>query len=235
MWFTCCLYVYVSPWQRSLNRYLWIVACILWHLNPSQRHTSWTQAMSLCVWMHILSWVKTWFRAYRLDSSNEWWEGFLNWQETKVYVQYGGRTPRSQNSVPLHHNVSCISPFTLRAVAPSCDQIPTGVFSGNSLSTSLSLCLDSKGRKRKNNNGFEWPNVQEHKLYRPKRNSKLNMLLGRGTVLQAERSRFGSRCGHWIFNLPSSSSLTLALGSTRPLTEMSTRNLPGFEWRSVGT
>jgi hypothetical protein len=29
-----------------------------------------------------------------------------------------------------------------------------------------------------------------------------------------------------IFNLPNHSSLTMALGSTQPLTEMSTRNLP---------
>jgi hypothetical protein len=29
-----------------------------------------------------------------------------------------------------------------------------------------------------------------------------------------------------FFNLPNSSSLTVALGSTQPLTEMSTRNLP---------
>jgi hypothetical protein len=33
----------------------------------------------------------------------------------------------------------------------------------------------------------------------------------------------------WIFffNLPNPSSCTMALGSTQPLTEMSTRNLPG--------
>jgi hypothetical protein len=30
-----------------------------------------------------------------------------------------------------------------------------------------------------------------------------------------------------IFNLPNPSSHTMALGSTQPLTEMSTRNLPG--------
>jgi hypothetical protein len=30
-----------------------------------------------------------------------------------------------------------------------------------------------------------------------------------------------------IFNLPNPSSSTMALGSTQPLTEMSTRNLPG--------
>jgi hypothetical protein len=34
--------------------------------------------------------------------------------------------------------------------------------------------------------------------------------------------------GHWIFfNAPSPSSSTMALGSTQPVTEMSTRNLPG--------
>jgi hypothetical protein len=30
-----------------------------------------------------------------------------------------------------------------------------------------------------------------------------------------------------LFNLPNPSSRTMALGSTQPLTEMSTRNLPG--------
>jgi hypothetical protein len=30
-----------------------------------------------------------------------------------------------------------------------------------------------------------------------------------------------------FFNLPNSSSCTMALGSTKPATEMSTRNLPG--------
>jgi hypothetical protein len=33
--------------------------------------------------------------------------------------------------------------------------------------------------------------------------------------------------GFFFFNLPNSSSCTMALGSTQPLTEMSTRNLPG--------
>jgi hypothetical protein len=42
-----------------------------------------------------------------------------------------------------------------------------------------------------------------------------------------EGRRFDSRCGHSIFfNLPNPSSRTMALGSTQPLTEMSTRNLP---------
>jgi hypothetical protein len=31
----------------------------------------------------------------------------------------------------------------------------------------------------------------------------------------------------FIFNLPNPSSRTMALGSTQPLTEMSTKNLPG--------
>jgi hypothetical protein len=53
-------------------------------------------------------------------------------------------------------------------------------------------------------------------------------IVGWGTMLQAERSRF------WVpiksvpfLNVPNSSSRTLALGSTQPLTEMSTRNSPG--------
>jgi hypothetical protein len=36
----------------------------------------------------------------------------------------------------------------------------------------------------------------------------------------------------WIFfNLPNPSSSTMALGSTQPLTEMSTRNIPEDKWR----
>jgi hypothetical protein len=38
---------------------------------------------------------------------------------------------------------------------------------------------------------------------------------------------FNSRRVHWIFNWPNPSSRTMALGSTKPLTEMSTKNLPG--------
>jgi hypothetical protein len=34
-----------------------------------------------------------------------------------------------------------------------------------------------------------------------------------------------------FFNLPNTSSRSMALGSTRPLTEMSTRNLPGSKKR----
>jgi hypothetical protein len=39
---------------------------------------------------------------------------------------------------------------------------------------------------------------------------------------------FDSRWGHWIFfDLPNPSSRTMAVGFTKPLTEMSTRNIPG--------
>jgi hypothetical protein len=49
-----------------------------------------------------------------------------------------------------------------------------------------------------------------------------------GAVLQTGRSRDRVQM-RWIFlnNLPNPSSLTMALGSTQSLTEMSTRNLPG--------
>jgi hypothetical protein len=53
-------------------------------------------------------------------------------------------------------------------------------------------------------------------------------------MLQAERSRV--RCPMRsldFFNLLNSSSRALALRSTQPLTEMSTRNLPGGEGRSA--
>jgi hypothetical protein len=51
-------------------------------------------------------------------------------------------------------------------------------------------------------------------------------LLGSRTMLQAGRSRvrFPMRSLD-LFNLPNPSSRTMALGSTQPLTEMSTRNL----------
>jgi hypothetical protein len=54
--------------------------------------------------------------------------------------------------------------------------------------------------------------------------------LGREALCyKPEGCGFDSRSGHWIFffNLPNPSSSTMALGSTRPLTEMSTRNLSG--------
>jgi hypothetical protein len=55
---------------------------------------------------------------------------------------------------------------------------------------------------------------------------------GWGTMLQAGRSlvQFAMRLLDF-FNLPNPSSRTMALGSTQPLTEMSTRNLPGGNGR----
>jgi hypothetical protein len=54
-----------------------------------------------------------------------------------------------------------------------------------------------------------------------------------GSVLQAERSRvrFPMRSFIGFFNSPNRSIRTMALGSTQPLTEMSTRNLPGGKGR----
>jgi hypothetical protein len=49
-----------------------------------------------------------------------------------------------------------------------------------------------------------------------------------GTMLQARRSQVRFPMGLLdFFILPNPSSRSLALGSTQPLTEMSTRNLPG--------
>jgi hypothetical protein len=47
-------------------------------------------------------------------------------------------------------------------------------------------------------------------------------------MLQAGSSRVRLLMRSWdVFNLPNPSSRTMTLGSTQPLTEMSTRNLPG--------
>jgi hypothetical protein len=46
-------------------------------------------------------------------------------------------------------------------------------------------------------------------------------------MLQAGRSQFRVLMWRGFFNLPNPSSRTVALGSTQPLTEMSTRNIPG--------
>jgi hypothetical protein len=50
-------------------------------------------------------------------------------------------------------------------------------------------------------------------------------------MLQAGRSRVRVPDEVDSFNLPNPSSRTMALGSTQPLTEMSTRNLPGGKKR----
>jgi hypothetical protein len=46
-------------------------------------------------------------------------------------------------------------------------------------------------------------------------------------MLHAGRSPVESRMRWILFNLPNPSRRTMVLGSTQPLTEMSTRNLPG--------
>jgi hypothetical protein len=56
-------------------------------------------------------------------------------------------------------------------------------------------------------------------------------VVGWGTMLQAGRSRDRIPDEVDFFNLPNPSSRTMALGSTQPLTEMSTRNIPGDEGR----
>jgi hypothetical protein len=50
-------------------------------------------------------------------------------------------------------------------------------------------------------------------------------------MLQAERSPVRVPDEVDFFNLPNPSSRTMALWSTKPLTEMSTRNLPGGKKR----
>jgi hypothetical protein len=52
-------------------------------------------------------------------------------------------------------------------------------------------------------------------------------VVGWGTMLQAGRSPVQVPSEVDLFRLPNSSSRTMALGLTQPLTNMSTRNLPG--------
>jgi hypothetical protein len=54
-------------------------------------------------------------------------------------------------------------------------------------------------------------------------------VVGWGTMLQSRKVAVSSPDEVDFFNWPKPSRLTIALGSTLPLTEMSTRNLPG--WR----
>jgi hypothetical protein len=58
-------------------------------------------------------------------------------------------------------------------------------------------------------------------------------VVGWCSVLQAGRSRDWVTMRWIFFNLPNPSSRTMALGSTQPLTEMSTRNFPGSKGRPV--
>jgi hypothetical protein len=60
-------------------------------------------------------------------------------------------------------------------------------------------------------------------------------VIGSGTMVRAGRSRDRVPMRWIFFNLPYPSSRTVALGSTEPLAEMSTRNLPGVkDGRRVG-
>jgi hypothetical protein len=60
----------------------------------------------------------------------------------------------------------------------------------------------------------------------------LDSVIGWGTMLQAGRTRVQvpMMCV-FFFNWPNPSSLTMAQGSTQPLTETSTRNFPGCKGR----
>jgi hypothetical protein len=52
-------------------------------------------------------------------------------------------------------------------------------------------------------------------------------VVGSGTMLQAGRSRVQLLTRSFFFNLPNPSTITTAMGSTRPLTEINIRDLPG--------
>jgi hypothetical protein len=62
----------------------------------------------------------------------------------------------------------------------------------------------------------------------------LHALMGYNyATVERSRVRFPMRQLDFFFNLPNLSSRTMALGSTQPLTEMNTRNLPGSKGRTV--
>jgi hypothetical protein len=56
-------------------------------------------------------------------------------------------------------------------------------------------------------------------------------VVGRGTMLQAGRSLVRVPEQVDFFNLPNPSSRNMVLGTAQPLTDMSTRNLPGGKKR----
>jgi hypothetical protein len=58
-------------------------------------------------------------------------------------------------------------------------------------------------------------------------------VVGSGTMTQAGRSQVRNPMGWIFFNWPNPSSRTTAVGSTQPLTEMSTRKLPGIKERAA--
>jgi hypothetical protein len=79
-----------------------------------------------------------------------------------------------------------------------------------------------KGRKKESNNKQKLP------YFKGTRGS----VVGWGTILQAGRSRFRFPMRLLdFFNLPNLSSRIMAQGSTQPLTEMSTRKIPGGKRR----
>jgi hypothetical protein len=62
-------------------------------------------------------------------------------------------------------------------------------------------------------------------------NGARSSVVGSGTMLQADRSPVRVPDETDFFNLPNPSSRIMVLGSTQPLTEMSTRNFPGGKKR----
>jgi len=58
-------------------------------------------------------------------------------------------------------------------------------------------------------------------------NGVLGVAVGRGTALRMEGRGFDSRWGYWYFHWLNPFVLTVALGSTQCLTEMSTGVSPG--------
>jgi hypothetical protein len=56
-------------------------------------------------------------------------------------------------------------------------------------------------------------------------------VVGRCTYVTSRKDEGSNPDVIGFFNLPNPSSRTMALGSTRPLTEMNTRNLPGGKGR----
>jgi hypothetical protein len=83
--------------------------------------------------------------------------------------------------------------------------------------------IRSKVGKWKQGSSKQWSYISKHTRYEGHAEAQLVEAL----CYKLEGHEFNSQWGHWFLIWPNPSSSTRALGSLQPLTEMSTRNLPG--------